>query len=120
MLRNAQPGLDALPVQGYSMDDLDMQSVLSFKQKVSLRYPKKHYMEMDNQKFLTEIGLCRRERGIETGTGKFEVLRGALLCLGKINAIKEQYPHFHVDFFNYRGNNARWTDRVSDDEPSDY
>lgn len=116
MLRNAQPGLDALPISDFTMDDLDPQSILSFKQKVSLRYPKKHYMEMDNQKFLTEIGLCRRERG----TDKVEVLRGALLCLGKINAIKEQYPHFHVDYFNYRGNNSRWTDRVSDDEPSDY
>lgn len=116
MLRNAQPGLDTLPIPGYSLDDLDMQSVLSLKQKVSIRYPKQRFMEMDNQKFLTEIGLCREERN----TGRFEVLRGALLCLGKTNAIKELYPHYHVDFFNYRGNNSRWTDRVSDDEPGDY
>ena len=72
-----------------------MQSVLSLKQKVSIRYPKQRFMEMDNQKFLTEIGLCREERN----TGRFEVLRGALLCLGKTNAIKELYPHYHVDFF---------------------
>ena len=29
-------------------------------------------------------------------------------------------PYYHVDFFNRRGNNARWLDRVTDDEPSDY
>ncbi|MDY5907687.1 MAG: hypothetical protein SPK11_02590, partial [Bullifex sp.] len=36
------------------------------------------------------------------------------------NSIKDMYPHFHVDYFNRRGNNPRWIDRVSDDEPGDY
>lgn len=116
MLRNAQPGQDTLPVPGYSMNDLDLPSVLNFQQKVSIRYPKKHYMEMDAQDFLIEIGLCRKNRA----NGLLEVLRGTLLCLGKVNAIKEQYPHFHLDYFNRRGTNSRWIDRVSDDEPGDY
>ena len=35
-------------------------------------------------------------------------------------AIKEVYPHYHLDYFNRKGYNPRWIDRVSDDEPSDY
>ena len=35
-------------------------------------------------------------------------------------AIKEVYPHYHLDYFNRKGHNPRWIDRISDDEPSDY
>lgn len=42
------------------------------------------------------------------------------MFFGKCNSIKEIYPHYHVDFFNRRGTNVRWIDRVTDDEPSDY
>lgn len=37
-----------------------------------------------------------------------------------MNAIKEIYPHYHVDYFDRRGKNERWIDRVTDDEPGDY
>lgn len=33
------------------------------------------------------------------------------------NAFWESYSSF---YFNHRGNNPRWSDRVSDDEPGDY
>lgn len=66
--------------------------------------------------FLKEIGACT----IDRNTGEFQIKRGALLFLGKVNAIKELFPHYHVDFFDRRGKNERWIDRVTDDEPSDY
>jgi predicted HTH transcriptional regulator len=115
MMRNAQPGQDSLPADGFTMDDLDPNSVLSFKERVNLRFPKKHYLEMDNAEFLVEIGACTRVRA----TNEVKIKRGTLLFLGKVNSIKELFPHYHVDFFNRRGNNPRWSDRVSDDEPSD-
>ena len=65
---------------------------------------------------MVEIGACTKDRI----TGKVQVKRGALLFFGVENSIKDMYPHFHVDYFNRRGNNPRWIDRVSDDEPGDY
>lgn len=115
-LRNAQPGEDSLVIDGFSIADLDMDSVISYKERVNKRFPKKNYLEMPNEEFLVEIGACTKDRI----TGKVQVKRGALLFFGVENSIKDMYPHFHVDYFNRRGNNPRWIDRVSDDEPGDY
>lgn len=115
-MRNAQPGYDNLAAENFTIDDLDLDSVITYKERVSKRFPKKRYIEMDNQDFLNEIGACY----IDRNTRVFKVKRGTLLFLGKCNSIKAVFPHFHLDFFNRRGNNPRWSDRVSDDEPSDY
>lgn len=114
--RNAQPGHDSLAAEHFTLDDLDLDSVITYKEKVSKRYPKKKYIEMSNQEFLTEIGACYTDRS----SGELKIRRGALLFLGKCNSIKELYPQYHVDYFNRKGNNPRWSDRVTDDEPSDY
>lgn len=114
-LRNAKPGMDALAADRCTMEDLDDDSILVFKQIVNSRFPKKKYLEMNNLDFLVEIGGCIKNRA----TNEIEVLRGTLLFFGKVNSIKEYYPHFHLDYFNRKGNNPRWIDRVSDDEPGD-
>lgn len=115
-MRNAQPSQDNLTLDNFSMDDLDLDSVLAFKERVNKRYPKQKYLEMTNEEFITEIGAGV----IDRVSGKFKIKRGTLLFLGKVNAIREIYPHYHVDYFNHRGNNPRWSDRVTDDEPSEY
>lgn len=116
LLRNANPAYDDLPAEKFTMEDLDMDSVITYKERVHKRYPKKKYIEMTPETFLKEIGACT----IDRNTGEFQIKRGALLFLGKVNAIKELFPHYHVDFFDRRGKNERWIDRVTDDEPSDY
>lgn len=115
-LRNAQPALDSLYADGFTIEDLDKESLITFKERVSMRFPKKNYIEMGNAEFLAEIGACGKDRA----TNELKIKRGALLFLGKTNSIKELYPHYHVDYFNRKGSNERWSDRVSDDEPSDY
>lgn len=52
-----------------------MDSVITYKEKVNKRFPKKKYIEMSNQDFLTEIGpalwiVCR---GGETQAGSIIV-----------------------------------------------
>lgn len=115
-IRNAQPSQDNLPADNFTIDDLDLDSLITYKERVSKRYPKKKYIEMEHLEFLTEIGACYKDRN----TGELKIRRGTLLFLGKCNSIKELFPHYHLDYFNHRGNNPRWSDRVSDDEPSDY
>lgn len=115
-MRNAQPAQDSLPADNFTIEDLDLDSLITYKERVSKRYPKRKYIEMSNEDFLLEIGACYRDRN----TGEIKLRRGTLLFLGKCNSIKELFPHYHLDFFNRRGNNSRWIDRVSDDEPGDY
>lgn len=115
-LRNAKPGQDDLVLDNFSIDDLDSDTVLVFKERIHKRYPKQKYLEMSNEAFISEIGAGIYDRI----SGKFKIKKGTLLFLGKVNAIKEVYPHYHVDYFNRRGNNPRWSDRVTDDEPGEY
>lgn len=115
-MRNARPSQDDLVLDNFGMDDLDIDSVLAFKERVNKRYPRQNYIEMTNEEFMIEIGAGIMDRI----SGKFKIKRGTLLFLGKVNAIREVYPHYHVDYFNRRGNNARWSDRVTDDEPGEY
>ncbi len=115
-IRNAHPSQDDLVLDNFGIDDLDLDSILAFKERINKRYPKQKYLEMKNEIFLTEIGAGVKDRI----SGKFKIKRGTLLFLGKINSIREIFPHYHVDFFNRRGSNPRWSDRVTDDEPGDY
>lgn len=46
LMRNAQPGQDSLDADGFTIDDLDQNSVLSFKERVNLRFPKKRFLEI--------------------------------------------------------------------------
>ncbi len=115
-IRNANPGQDNLPIDNFTINDLDLESVISYKERVNKRFPKKKYIEMSNEEFLIEIGACVKDRITE----EIKIKKGTLLFLGKINSIKEIFPHYHVDYFNKKGNNPRWSDRVADDEPSDY
>ena len=56
MLRNAKPGMDSLPLARCTLDDLDVESIIQFKQQVDYRYPMKKYSEMSDADFLIEIG----------------------------------------------------------------
>lgn len=115
-LRNAQPNQDNLAIDNFSIEDLDIDSLLSFKERVNKRYPRQKYLEMTNDRFLVEIGGAIKDRI----TGQLKIKRGTLLFLGKVNSIREIYPYYHVDYFNRRGDNPRWIDRVTDDEPGEY
>ncbi len=116
MIRNSQPIYDSLPADKFSIEDLDPDSVITYKEKVNKRYPKKNYIEMSAANFLREIGAAY----IDRETKEYKLRKGTILFLGKVNAIKELFPHYHVDFFNQKGNSSRWIDRVTEDEPGDY
>ena len=116
LMRNANPVEDSLLLDYFNIDDLDYDSLLSFKERVHKRFPGHKYLEMPNELFLEEIGAA----SVDRISGKLKIKRGTLLFLGKVNSIREVYPQYHVDYYNRRGNNPRWIDRVTDDEPSDY
>ena len=93
-IRNAQPNQDSLSADNFTIDDLDLDSIITFKERVSKRFPKRKFIEMENSEFLTEIGACYKDRH----TGELKIRRGILLFLGKCNSIKELFPHYHLDF----------------------
>ena len=114
--RNANPQMDSIVENNFSIKDLDQISAVSFKQIVSIRYPGQGYEELSLEEFLVRIGAMQRNRE----TVAISPTRGCLLFLGKYNSIRERYPSFHLDYFNRKGDNQRWVDRVATDLPNQF
>ena len=110
-IRNAQNDNDSELLENYTIEDLNPDSILLFKNIVHKRNPSKHFLEMENQQFLNKMGIFQ----IDRNDGRKEKLTLAgLLFLGKFEAITQKIPHFHLEYINKRGiATGRWKDRVS-------
>lgn len=116
-IRNSENDLDSELLDNYLLEDLNPDSVLSFKSIMHKRKPNCQYLTMDDLKFLTAMGIFRID--IEDNRKPKLTLAG-LLFLGKLDAIIQRIPHFHMDYINRRGVAVnRWRDRVSTGD-SDY
>lgn len=75
MIRNSQPVYDSLPADKFSIEDLDPDSVITYKEKVNKRYPKKRYIEMPVVDFFNQKGNSSRwiDRVTEDEPGDYEM-----------------------------------------------
>ncbi len=111
-MRNGQPDQDSDLLDDYILEDLDMDSVLSFKNILHARHPSKNYLAMDNLDFLQTIGAYQIDR--RGGSRELKMTVACLLFFGKYNAIRQKFPHFHLEYLNHRNcqGKERWSDRV--------
>ena len=113
----SKKSVDSELLEEYGLEDLNPDSVLSFKNVMDSREPGKKFLAMENLDFLAEMGIFRVDR---TDSRKLKLTLAGLLFLGKLNAIIQKLPHFHLDYINRRGSSVnRWIDRVSTGD-SDY
>ncbi len=113
MLRNASTHSDMTILDNVTFDDLDINSIISFKEKVTARYPNKKYVELSAVDFLNSIGIIKFSKESE----EIKITKAALLFFGKYNAIKWIFPNYHLDYINKKDAVERWTDRLASDEP---
>ncbi|WP_222717477.1 AlbA family DNA-binding domain-containing protein [Listeria portnoyi] len=59
-LRNAEDDLDSELLKGYTMDDLDYESIVRYKDIVGERDLETDYLTLSNEEFLMTIGAMRR------------------------------------------------------------
>jgi hypothetical protein len=52
IMRNSSPQVDSLILEHFSIDDLDPISLVSFKEKVTARYPNNGYESLNPEEFL--------------------------------------------------------------------
>ena len=109
-IRNASDNEDGELLNGYTIDDLDKDSILLFKNIVNSRKPDKQFLQMTDMEFLQDIGVFKIDRD---DNRKWKLTLAGLLLLGTDEAITSRIPHFHLDYLNKKGNNERWIDRVS-------
>lgn len=112
-IRNSRDDIDSelLDDKKYSMEDLNPNSVLMFKNIIHKREPSQHFLEMSDLEFLKAMGVFRIDRNDARRT---KLTLAGLLFLGTFEAITCRVPHFHLEYINKRGKNViRWIDRIS-------
>lgn len=114
-MRNASDNTDAELLDNYTIDDLDKESILIFKELVNSRKPEDNFLKKDPFDFLKDMGVFRIDR---SDGRKYKLTLAGLVFLGTEEAITSRLPHFHLDFLNKKGNAERWSDRVSSNDLS--
>lgn len=113
LIRNSHEDIDSelLDEHKYTIEDLNPDSILMFKNMIHQREPSKNFLKMSDFEFLKTVGVIRIDRDDERKT---KLTLAGLLFLGKFEAITDRIPHFHLEYINKRGKNViRWNDRVS-------
>ena len=86
--------LDTRILKGFDFNDLNQDSFKAFKQSCATRQPAANFAEMADMEFLKQIGGWRKSR--ETGESGLTV--AGLLMFGTYSTIKEEFPHYFVDY----------------------
>ncbi|HEX2688436.1 MAG TPA: RNA-binding domain-containing protein [Kofleriaceae bacterium] len=114
MLADAQPDHDAQVLEGYSEADFHAESVRQYRQLLASQRPDHPFLRDDNTEFLQQIGAIGRDRLRKTEG----VTLGGLMMLGREDAIRDRFPHWHLSYRELPADTAvgpRWLDRIAPD-----
>jgi predicted HTH transcriptional regulator len=114
MLADAHPERDSSVIDGYTEADLDPESIRRYRNVLGSKRPEHPFLAEDDRAFLRQIGALRsiREKNADGLT------LGGLLVLGREQAIRERFPHWHLSYRELPGDPSagpRWVDRISSD-----
>ena len=109
MLADAQPDHDAQVLEGYAEADFHAESVRQYRQLLASRRPDHPFLREDDAGFLWQIGALGRDRLRKTEG----VTLGGLMMLGREDAIRDRFPHWHLSYRELPADTAagpRWLD----------
>lgn len=108
MLRDASDTpLDSEIALDLTIDDLDIQSIKSFRERMSSRNPAHPWNAKSNEEFLRLIGACSK-----TPNGLYPTMAG-LLMFGYDYSIMSKFPNYHLDYLEFANDSKDWTFRLS-------
>ena len=112
---NMRASADSRILRGYSIGDIDMQTLQQYRRAYDIKHENHPWTEVDDKQFLENIGAYRKDRA--TSTEGFTV--AGMLMFGKSNSITD--PECCQEFFpDYREHlsddiQIRWTNRIYPD-----
>lgn len=109
LLRDRSDHLDYEILNNYTIEDLDVDTIIKYKFELHKRNPDMGFNQMGHETFLQRIGVLAEDRA---DNRSIKLRLGGLLFFGKYEAIRSRLPHYHVDYFDKRGLTERWRDRV--------
>jgi ATP-dependent DNA helicase RecG len=113
MAEQVEDSRDSEILKGYGIDDLDFDSLNTYRQMYSSRQPDHPWNKVDAQEFLYQIGGWGRDRE----AGHSGLTRAGLLMFGTYRPIMEAFPNYMVDYQERpeAKAEARWIDRLVPD-----
>lgn len=114
MLRDASDsGNDGGLLTGYTMEDIDLNSLRSYRIEFEHRNPDHIWNGEDDQTFLKNMG----GYAIDRATGKGWLTAAGLLMFGKGLPIRERFDNIRMDYIDESNllPGSRWSDRLTYD-----
>lgn len=112
---NLKHSADSRILQGYTIDDIDLQTLHQYRRSYDSRHDNHPWSEVDDMKFLENIGAYRKNRT----EGKEGFTVAGMLMFGKTNSITDQEccPYFFPDYRERLSDDPRirWTNRIYPD-----
>ena len=106
---------DSRILEGYTMDDYDVQSIRQFRQMAASIRPGHAWLSLEDKEFLLQLGAYR----IDRRTRKEGPTVAGILMFGKSLAITDEEccPHYFPDYREIltQEPQIRWTDRIYPD-----
>ncbi|MBI5498480.1 MAG: putative DNA binding domain-containing protein [Deltaproteobacteria bacterium] len=104
---------DADVLERFGMDDVNKETFRQYRQRYAARTPDHPWAREDDPSFLKAIGGWRRDRETE----KEGLTAAGLLMFGNLNAIKEKFPFYMLDYQERPDakRDLRWVDRLTTD-----
>jgi len=102
-------------MEGFSLDDLDLDSLRQYRNRLQSRAPGHPWLTRDDRGLLEQLGGWRRDRSSDLEG----LTLAGLLMFGKTSAIQavEAVPGFHLDYRERLADDprVRWSDRLTID-----
>jgi predicted HTH transcriptional regulator len=114
MFRDASDtGNDGGLLDGYTMDDIDEDSLKAYRIEFDIRNPGHVWSNKDDKEFLRNLGGIAKDRSTE----KEWLTTAGLLMFGKGLPIRERFDNIRMDFIDKTNllPGQRWTDRLTYD-----
>ena len=114
MLRDANDsGSDGTILDGYTMEDIDMNALRSYRIEFEHQNPDHVWNSLDDKEFLHKMGGYTKDRS----TGKWWLTAAGLLLFGSGEAIRERFSNIRMDYIDQSNllPGSRWSDRLTYD-----
>ena len=114
MIRDAsEQGGDSKILEGYDMDDVDINTLRRYRNRFLVVNPDHIWNELSDEEFLKQLGAISKNRS----TKEEGLTLAGLLMFGKGLSIREAYPYINLDFRDERdvSDDIRYNDRVTID-----
>ena len=111
MAEQVEDSRDPRLLEGFTLDDLDIESLQDYRQMFQNHKPIHPFNNHDNQEFLRCIGGWRKDRK----TGEEGLTLAGLLMFGKMPSLQEALPNYLLDYQERPEAKAelRWVDRIT-------